>query len=112
MTSTNLYIHQPCHHTDCSYVVPTEQVEGIQSNGLPEEHIDTPGEEANYPVEEEVEPTAPETYPSAMDLEQTPKTWASRLSQNIPSGGGKVVVTGGMPSPPTKLPNSMVSHGG
>lgn len=113
--STNIHtvivIDKTQEWTYCLLLLPhAEPVEGIQTNGLPEESINTPIEEASYPVEEEEEePPPPDSYPSAIEPDhQQPKTWASRLSQGIPSGGGKVVVTGSMPSPPSKL-NSLVS---
>ena len=66
-------------------------------------------EDPGYPVEEEVvEPVVPETYPPAV-VDERPKTWASRLSQGIPSGGGKVVVVPQAPSPPASKPSNAVS---
>lgn len=98
-------------HVLCSH---TDPADSIQANGLPEEHQEPPMEESSYPDVEEEENIVTDTYQSSsIDLEQ-PKTWASRLSQGIPSGGGKVVVVPSAPSPPApKLPSGgTVSDGG
>ena len=94
----------------CVYCPPPDAADGIQTNGLPEEHHEPPMEDPGYPTEEEVEPAVPDTYPPPAAVDEQPKTWASRLSQGIPSGGGKVVVVPLAPSPPAAKSSSMVSE--